>query len=189
MPYDSITCPRTSHWGISGTARTADTGREMATAHDVANYILQQRGEMTTWKLQKLLYYAQAWHLVWDDEPLFPEEIQAWANGPVVRPLYQYHRKQFSVSEWERGDPANLTPSEKATVDAVLRSYGDLTGRQLSHLTHSERPWLDARKGLGPTDRSEAVITPNSMYEYYGALDADDQAESVEMLDWEDIDF
>jgi len=60
----------------------------MASVHDVAAYILREQGAMSTWKLQKLVYYSLAWHLVWDDEPLFEEPIQAWANGPVVRALY-----------------------------------------------------------------------------------------------------
>lgn len=59
----------------------------MASVYDVATYILEKQGAMTTWKLQKLVYYSQAWSLVWDDDVLFPEEIEAWANGPVVREL------------------------------------------------------------------------------------------------------
>ena len=59
----------------------------MASVFDVAAYILERQGPMTTWKLQKLVYYSQAWSLVWDDDVLFPEEIEACANGPVVREL------------------------------------------------------------------------------------------------------
>ena len=33
----------------------------MATALDVAKYVLEQQGPMTTLKLEKLVYYAQAW--------------------------------------------------------------------------------------------------------------------------------
>ena len=56
----------------------------MATVFDVAAYILKQRGEITTMKLQKLVYYCQAWHLVWEDEPLFRERIFATATGHAV---------------------------------------------------------------------------------------------------------
>lgn len=72
----------------------------MASAHDVAAYILKRMGQMTAMKLQKLVYYSQAWSLVWDEAPLFNERIEAWANGPVVRELYEAHRGQFQVSEW-----------------------------------------------------------------------------------------
>ena len=44
-------------------------------------------GQMTAKKLEKLVYYAQAWHLARHQRPLFPETIEAWAQGPVVRHL------------------------------------------------------------------------------------------------------
>src|SRR6266542_264970 len=100
----------------------------MANAHDVARYILQQQGTMDTWKLQKLIYYSQAWHAVWDEEPLFREKIEAWSNGPVIRALYNLHRGQFKVSNWPRGNISRLTKSQKESIDVVLRSYGGRTG-------------------------------------------------------------
>jgi uncharacterized phage-associated protein len=157
----------------------------MATAHDVAAYILRQRGPMSTWKLQKLVYYCQAWHLVWDDEPLFNDRIEAWANGPVVRDLYRHHRGQFSVDGWRWGNPDRLAPNERDTVDVVLSGYGNMTGRQLSHLTHSELPWQEARDDLAPTDPSTHDITAESMQAFYTALDTDANAEPVDAIDWE----
>jgi len=64
----------------------------MANVFDVARYILKHTGPVTAWKLQKLVYYSQAWSLVWDVRPLFPERIEAWANGPVCPELYAQHR-------------------------------------------------------------------------------------------------
>ena len=159
----------------------------MASVHDIAAYILDKRGSMSTWKLQKLVYYAQAWHLVWDEEPLFKARIEAWANGPVVPELYRRHRGQFSISQWEDGDPKALDPGEQATVDLVLDSYGHLTGRQLSVLTHAEGPWQEARKGLDPTDRSARPISLESMHDFYAALDAAQDAKPVEEIDWPDL--
>ena len=156
----------------------------MASAHDVAKYILDQRGEMSTWKLQKLVYYSQAWHLVWRDEPLFSDSIEAWANGPVVRALYDRHRGRFSIQDWEPGDPKTLSAGEKKSIDAVLNSYGDLTGRQLSFLTHSEMPWREARGDLPGTARSDAEISQSSMLAFYSALDTAEDATPVTEIDW-----
>ncbi|HEY8020268.1 MAG TPA: type II toxin-antitoxin system antitoxin SocA domain-containing protein [Thermoanaerobaculia bacterium] len=142
----------------------------MATAHDAAAYILQRQGEMTAMKLQKLVYYCQAWSLVWDEEPLFPERIEAWANGPVVPALYREHRGQFKVDSWPRGNPAALDEAQRETVDAVLKHYGDKASQWLSELTHQESPWKDARRGLGPGERGESVIDHAAMAEYYGSL-------------------
>lgn len=139
-------------------------------AHDVAAYILAKKGLMTTMKLQKLVYYSQAWSLVWDERPLFNERIEAWANGPVVRELYDAHRGQFQVSSWPLGNASVLDEKAKETVEGVLLYYGEKTGQWLSDLTHMEAPWKEARTGLAPTDRSDVEILPAAMSEYYGSL-------------------
>ncbi len=142
----------------------------MATVHDVAAYILQKQGELTAMKLQKLVYYSQAWSLVWDEEPLFAERLEAWANGPVVPDLYREHKGLFKVRSWSKGDPNALNSQQRETVDAVLGYYGDRTSQWLSDLTHQEAPWLGARKGLGPGDRGSQEISHAAMAEYYGSL-------------------
>ena len=97
----------------------------MAHVHDVASYILNKEGPMTTMKLQKLVYYSQAWSLVWDEKPLFFERIEAWASGPVVPALFQRHRRVYMVDEWPWGEHEKLTLVEKASIDAVLDYYGN----------------------------------------------------------------
>ena len=124
-------------------------------------------------KLQKLVYYSQAWSLVWDEEPIFSARIEAWANGPVVPVLYAQHRGNFEVSSWTMGVPSNLTKDHRETVDAVLDFYGDKTSQWLSELTHREQPWVDARQGLSPGERGNSVISLASMAEYYGGLTQD----------------
>ncbi|OYV04561.1 MAG: hypothetical protein CFE26_16230 [Verrucomicrobiales bacterium VVV1] len=138
--------------------------------HDVAAYILKKQGEMSAMKLQKLVYYSQAWSLVWDEKQLFRAPIQAWANGPVVPALYQKHRGQFSVKSWKDGDAAKIVGEAKKTIDSVLKFYGDKSGHWLSELTHKEHPWRDARKGLSEDERSDREITISAMAEYYGSL-------------------
>ena len=142
----------------------------MATVRNVAQYILNKTGKITTWKLQKLVYYAQAWHLVWDEEPLFEEEIQAWINGPVCPDLYRYHKGNFNIQKIQNANPEALAPNEKESVDAVIDHYGSFTGQQLKDLTHSELPWIETRKDLSPNVRGERVIKHELMLEYYGSL-------------------
>lgn len=137
---------------------------------DVAQYILKKSGPMTAMKLQKLVYYAQAWSLVWDEEPLFPEKIRVWANGPVVRELYDVHKGRFRVGKVPGGRSARLNKTQRETVDAVLDFYGGKSGQWLSELTHREAPWREARRGLADGERSSREITLASMEEYYGGL-------------------
>lgn len=142
----------------------------MASIFDVAAYILNKKGSITAMKLQKLVYYSQAWSLVWDEKPLFEEEIQAWRHGPVVPELYKAHAGQFKLQSLPCGNAASLTEEEKETVDSVLETYGEKTSQWLSDLTHMEDPWMKARKGLPADSSSQNEITHASMAEYYSSL-------------------
>lgn len=121
---------------------------------------------MSAMKLQKLVYYSQAWSTVWDDECLFPESVRAWQNGPVVRELWEAHQGQFKVHEIAAGQPAKLTRDQTETVEAVLKFYGDKDAQWLSDLTHMEDPWKNAWKRGKNTE-----ITAASMSEYYSSID------------------
>lgn len=145
---------------------------------DIAEYILQRKQGISTLKLQKLCYYAQAWSLVWDGEPLFGEQVQAWMNGPGVRELHDVHKGAVSVRS-VGGGADNLRPEARETVDAVLDAYGDKDGEFLSEMTHSESPWRSARQraGLKFGRKGSPEITLQDMQRYYGRLydeDTDD---------------
>lgn len=142
----------------------------MTDVFDVSAYILKKAGPMTAMKLQKLIYYAQAWSLVWDERPLFGERIEAWANGPVCPDLYFAHQGEFTVSKERKGNAKALTKDQRETVDAVLKHYGKKGAHWLSDLTHREDPWRDARRGLPEGTRSNRVISHASMAEFYGNL-------------------
>ena len=90
----------------------------MASVFDVAKYILQKSGSMSTWKLQKLCYYSQAWSLAWTEAPIFDEEFEAWANGPVCRELFYMHQGKFVIDENDitKGDPDNLNDDQRETI-------------------------------------------------------------------------
>lgn len=140
-------------------------------ALDVADYILRKRGPMSAMKLQKLVYYAQAWHLVWTDKPLFREKIEAWASGPVVPRLYKLHRGLFELKKgFFMGDPGKISADSQDVIDKVLAYYGDRDSQWLSELTHLEHPWRDARVGVPPGERSTAEITRAALAEYYCSL-------------------
>ena len=90
----------------------------MANVFDTAKYILDQKGSMSAMKLQKLCYYSQAWSLVWDDRPLFNEEFQAWANGPVCPELFQKTKGKYLIkSADETGGEEDLDDNQKDTIN------------------------------------------------------------------------
>lgn len=144
----------------------------MTTIFDTAKYVLECKGTLSTMKLQKLCYYSQAWSLVWDDAPLFEEDFEAWVNGPVCPELFHAYQGQFSVSpEAMCGDSSKLANNQKDTINQVLDHYGSKDAQWLSQLTHLEKPWQDARKGIPAGTRSTNIITKESMAMYYGGLD------------------
>jgi len=146
----------------------------MANAVEVAKYIVDKLGTVDTWKLEKLVYYSQAWSLVWDEKPLFNDRIEAWANGPVIRSLYSLHRGMYEVgpnsSIWKHTRPDILTQSERDTIDAVIRDYGQKPGYELREITHLEAPWNEAREGVPLMENCNNEITNDMMRLYYGSL-------------------
>jgi uncharacterized phage-associated protein len=162
---------------IENTASFRESSRyavNMPSVHDVARYILNKQGSMSTWKLQKLVYYSQAWHYVWEDEQLFAEPIEAWADGPVAPDLFKEHKGKYTISSstYRLGTLRNLTEPQRGSIDAVLDFYGDKSGHWLSELTHKEAPWKDARVGLGKNERGHKRITLEAMGRYYAPLDS-----------------
>ena len=144
----------------------------MATVYDVAKYILHKKGDLSTWKLQKLCYYSQAWEIAWTDKPIFNEDFEAWANGPVCPELFHLHQGKFFVNEDEiiYGNINNLTEEQKNDIDIVLKDYGDMEPYDLRELSHSESPWKDARGNLPEGAKCNTIITKDSMGIYYGGL-------------------
>ena len=153
----------------------------MANVNDVAAAVMGAMGKpVPTLKLQKLLYYCQGWHLAWDGEPLFDATIEAWANGPVVREIYEQHRQKYLLTPpWPPGSsPSALRDNERTTVDEIVRAYGPWTADQLSQTTHRERPWQEARGDLYPTARGTAPIDTDTMQDFFTGMMMDDDVPS-----------
>src|SRR5262249_26306763 len=122
----------------------------MADVIDVAEYVLEKIHETTAMKLQKLIYYCQAWHLAWTEKPLFEGKIEAWRNGPVVPLLFNLHKGQFKLKpgfffKKTRRTKHALSRDEIDIIDRVLKYYASKDPHWLSQLTHMESPWKDAR--------------------------------------------
>ena len=102
----------------------------------------------THMKLQKLLYYAQGYHLGALSAPFFPESIEAWEHGPVVREVW-YEFNKYGSDDITDEIIATLniavegTPNEYqlAWLRWVYDSYGGFTASQLRDMTHNETPW------------------------------------------------
>lgn len=145
----------------------------MATAFDAAAYILEKKGTLTGYQLQKLLYYSQVWHLVATGEPLFPERIVAYRHGPVVPDVSICHQhKRWVHSEDIQGNTGNVGPRAACVIDAVLSSYGDMSGEELEELSHSEEQWREYFNNQAGHESEEIPL--ESLANYYAGLWASD---------------
>lgn len=122
-------------------------------------------------KLQKLLYYSQAWSLVLRNEELFPDKIEAWIHGPAIYTVWKnFNSFNFNSPhpEIDREDFSDISEDEKKLLDKVWTVYGKFDGNYLETLAHNELPWQQARKEVGSEELSRNIITNESMKSYYG---------------------
>ena len=137
-------------------------------AHDVAAYTLDRLGPTHTLKLQKLLYYLQAWTLVATDERLYREEIHAFEKGPVVKELWATYRGSREIRrEALKGDAARIPFDVIPVLDAVLDFYGPVSRFDLIDMTHNESPWKSTWDQRG--ERGDRIAT-SAMRDFYRDL-------------------
>jgi len=127
---------------------------------------------LTPLKLQKLAYYCQAWSLVWREAPLFPEEFQAWANGPVNPALFQKHKGTYVVNDGFLNEYSDykFDDDQMRVIKSIIKFYGSKEPFYLSELTHKELPWRKARNNTPPGEKSTAIISIDDMAEYYTGI-------------------
>ena len=152
--------------------------------HDVAEFIIRRCTisdfPITNLKLQKLLYYLQAWHLVYfDKHPLFQVEPEAWVNGPVYREIYNQYKPYsyfdiklgFEKSNKESYDDSlkklGLTKKQEEYIQSFFDHFGNKSAEELVMMTHKDAPWNQARRDAGRLEYSNEVISHDLMYEYY----------------------
>lgn len=143
-------------------------------ALSVAEYFIdkanRERKPITNKKLQKLVYYAQAWSFVLKDRKLFNEKIEAWVHGPATKSLYIKYRNFGFNPIQKNADNAFLkilSSENKKLLDNVWSVYGGLDADYLEMLTHSEIPWKEAREGLQSSEKSENEISIKTMKSFY----------------------
>lgn len=125
---------------------------------------------ITNKKLQKLSYYAQSWHLAFTDEPLIPNDFEAWRHGPVINESY-HKNKHLGANPLPPVDKSinelDLLPYQVKILDWVWNKYHHFDSQYLERLTHTEEPWVNARKGLAPLDGTNRIIKIEEIHKYF----------------------
>ena len=143
----------------------------------LSEYIVAKIGKMTHLKLQKLVYYSEAYHLAYFDKSIIDDDFQAWLHGPVSRKLWNHLKpianvydnvrikgdRDTSIKEFEN----KVTPDQLDLINDVLKEYGTESSYDLECLTHAEEPWQEARRGCASDDRCTEIINKETMKKYY----------------------
>jgi uncharacterized phage-associated protein len=135
-------------------------------ALDVAAYILSKCQNINHMKLQKLLYYCQAWSMVWDKKPMFYERIEVRNIGPIVNEIYilLQHLFKVTINDISLKEQSFITYEQQETIDAVISFYSDKTAQWLNDLIRLEQPWIDAKRDM------HDEINISSLAKYYSSL-------------------
>jgi uncharacterized phage-associated protein len=122
---------------------------------------------LTHFRLQKLLYYAQAWSVVLRETELFQEEIRAWQNGPVVPEVHQSlpdGKCGACVPNDAFATAPDLDPEDAAFLKSFWEAYSGYSASQLYRMTHSEMPW---QKAWHDRPNTNAPIPIEDMEQYF----------------------
>lgn len=130
-------------------------------------------------KLQKLLFYSHAWWLAGRDDELFPEDIEAWPWGPVVRNIYtQFNgfgrepiqgrrateliRTGDGFLDYTFQEPKVVSPEVREYLEQVWETHKSMSGVQLSNATHAPgEPWTIVKDRYGSLDDKPRI--PNEL--------------------------
>lgn len=153
-------------------------------AQIITHYVNQKGDQVSHKKLQKLVYYVEAWSLVYLNKSLVSEQFEAWIHGPVIKELYQElkgcgYNDLVLVNELEDTidlEIATIIKENKISetdlelIYAVLDKYAGLSAFQLEMISHSEKPWLDARGNIAPLENCNTIIDKENMRNFYASL-------------------
>jgi uncharacterized phage-associated protein len=135
------------------------------TASDVADYFLtlieEDSGDnISNLKLQKLVYYAQGFHLaLHDGQPLFEDTIEAWTHGPVVPALYHRYKVYGpgAIPPPESLDASKFDEATRDLLEEVWKVYGQFSAWKLRDMIHEEPPWKESPPGSPISQESMGV--------------------------------
>ncbi|WP_373402531.1 Panacea domain-containing protein [Candidatus Phytoplasma solani] len=120
--------------------------KEQINVFDVANYIVKEKNiQASNLKLNKLIYYCYAKHLVDYHKKLLPSQVQAWRFGPVFPELYKTFKKYRDkiIINVPNITEATLNQNQTKIIDYIISKYSHLDTWDLIDKIHNEDPWRD----------------------------------------------
>ena len=139
------------------------------TADMVADAIIEfcnEHGDVVTnLRLQKLLYYAQAWFLALHDKPLFSDSIEAGERGPVQPDVFG-RLAILGTAPILRAFATWVFPKILMNhLGELMEVYGKFSAFDLERLSCDEEPWKAARRSL--KNGGSGIISCDVMKHFY----------------------
>jgi len=149
--------------------------KTLYTANNVAKYLIylasqefvgdnEEREGITNLKLQKVLYFVQAYYLAKIGKPLFSDKIEAWEYGPVIPSVYRKYKANRSDPIINEKDKSSLSDEDKKVVKKVWDSFGGYSASRLVDIAHAHTPWKEANESV------TKIISHKALKEYYAPL-------------------
>ncbi len=130
----------------------------------IINYCDEKDYNLSNLKLQKILYFVQAYFLCSNEtnRPCFAEPIEAWDFGPVVPVAYREYKRfgntnipkvvsyiehdksNFWNSKVKSFDETVIDESDKAIIRRLVDKFAKYSTTSLVNITHQQTPWKKA---------------------------------------------
>lgn len=154
---------------------------------DICRYVIGYSNDkdygISNLKLQKILYFIQAYFLISkpNNAPCFKEKIEAWDFGPVVAEAYHQYKQYGSCDipnvtsyiELDKNNiwntkrieftPPNIANDDKKLINAVIDKFKNYSATDLVTITHHQDPWCNAYNPKYPHNE----ITPEAIRTYF----------------------
>ena len=122
---------------------------------------------ITSFALQKMLYYIQGFCYAFNNEFIFSDDCEAWANGPVYKKIWAKFKYDFDCIETDKFDESQLPIEERLVIDSVIKYFGCYSGDTLKDFTHTEEPWINTRVELPINASSDNIIDKKLIADYF----------------------
>lgn len=144
----------------------------MYAVQDIAEYVIwyseKQDFGISNLKLQKILYFIQAYFLICSDRTCFYEKIEAWDFGPVVPEVYKRYKQYGSMDI--HGIPEEepyLCQNDKERINEVVDNFADYSATDLVEITQKQVPWIEAYES-----KRNNEISTDSIKQYFTKRDS-----------------
>lgn len=130
----------------------------------IINYSNKRKYGISNLKLQKVLYFVQAFFLMnkKNNEPCFAEPIEAWEFGPVVPVAYREY-KRFGSTDipiiesyievdlfnlWDLSiinfDEEHIPKEDRILIENVVDQLSDFSSTDLVKITQNQNLWIES---------------------------------------------